>query len=116
MKKFLFLVLSLLVWSNVLAQSEWTQLEMEVKAEAGDVEAQSKYGLWFLQQGKSEEGVYWLKKAAEKGNSEAQYNLGVHYYNNKLYNQALPWWRKAATQNNTDAQRQLGLHYLNNNN
>ena len=116
MKKFLFLLLSVFVWADAMAQEQCTPLEMEVKAEAGDTEAQSKYGLRLLQQGKTEEGLLWLKKAAEQGYSEAQYNIGVYYYNNKDHVQALSWWEKAAIQNDVDAQKRLGLHYLNNNN
>src|SRR5260370_39128913 len=59
--------------------------EIKVKAEAGDANSESQFGLRYAKgQGvaKNEvEAVKWYRQAAEQGNAAAQDNLGVCYAN-----------------------------------
>ena len=75
-------------------------------AEAGDVEAQSTLGYYYLA-GKGVKkdtlkGIEWTRKAAEQGDMLSQYTLGRHYLSGngvpKDKAEAINWLRKAADQ------------------
>lgn len=78
--------------------------KMQTLAEMGNVDAQHKLGLFYLD-GKGVPkndalAAEWLGKAAAQGHSEAQYNLGYMYENGfgvpKDLNEAVKWYRKSA--------------------
>jgi uncharacterized protein len=98
-------------------------VELKVKAEAGDVEAQEELAeKYFLRSStrasrKDErEGMKWRRKAGKAGHAEAQYRLGLDYQwgdlgVNKDDAEALKWFRMAAEQGVDAAQHTVGSYY-----
>ncbi len=92
---------------------------LEVKAAAGDAEAQAKLGLlcaYGRGLKKDLARAYVLfRSAAEQGNQEGQTNLGTMYFEGwgiaKNQSEAVRWWRKSAEQGSADAQFNLGEAY-----
>ena len=94
--------------------------ELKALAEAGDAEAQNRYGLCF-EYGYGtkvilKNAVYWYEQAANQGYSYGQYNLAECYYDGRGVKQntrvAVKWFRKAAEGGHATAQYELGLFYL----
>jgi len=94
--------------------------ELKALAEAGDAEAQNRYGLCF-EYGYGtkvilKNAVYWYEQAAKQGYSYGQYNLAECYYDGRGVKQntrvAVKWFRKAAEGGHATAQYELGLFYL----
>ena len=84
-------------------------------AEAGDVEAQSTLGYYYLA-GKGvkkdiAKGIEWTRKAAEQGDMLSQYTLGRHYLSGngvpKDKVEAVKWLSKSADQGYPLAQEWL---------
>jgi TPR repeat protein len=92
---------------------------LKIKAEQGDVQAQSALGkAYHSGDGVAKddaEAVRWWEKAAEKGDLAAQVNLGIAYNFGtgvpKNYAATARWWQKAAEQGNGGAQADLALLY-----
>ena len=96
-------------------------VDLRVRAEQGDAEAQLRLGLmYFTGDGvpaDDVEAVRWFRLAAEQGDNTAQYNLGIMYANGegvlKDDVQAAQWYRLAAEQGHAGAQHNLGILYAN---
>jgi TPR repeat protein len=90
------------------------------RAEAGDIEAQSRLGhLYAYAEGVSVdfvESVKWFRKAAEQGHVDAQFRLACHYREGrgvpKNDAEAAKWFRNAAEQGEWKAQAALGKMYF----
>ncbi len=94
--------------------------ELKELAEAGDANAQNRYGLCFgYGYGTKvipKNAVYWYDQAAKQGYSYAQYNLAQCYFYGRGVKRnervAATWFRKAAEGGHAEAQYELGLCYL----
>ncbi|MDP6787135.1 MAG: tetratricopeptide repeat protein [Rhodospirillales bacterium] len=93
--------------------------ELVEAAEQGDLEAQNKLGLIYVQ-GKGvvrdyEKAVKWFRRAAESDYAPAQMNLGQMYLLGTGVAQsdalAVDWNRRAAEQGNAGGQYNLGVAY-----
>jgi len=102
-------------------------------AKWGDVEMQTRLGLFYLKglavPENTSEAENWFRKAAEQGYGEAQYQLGVMYATKRIpmkrgglyysetrrqyYLKGVEWLGKAAKQGHAGARFQLGLMYFN---
>ena len=112
---------------NTNAEEEHLQMESpdemtELRAAAGDIEAQKLLGACYLfgEGGitqNEEVGFSWMLKAAEQGDDDAQavialcYENGVHV--DVDFVKAIEWYEKAAEQGNPEYQHALGLCYMN---
>ena len=91
---------------------------MQVKAEAGDAEAQLELGnAYYSGDGVLQDvdrALHWWRAAAEKGNVVAQLNLGTASMSlgENGVKEAVKWLTKAAEAGDEGAQRNLGLLYL----
>lgn len=94
--------------------------DLEVRANAGDAEAQAQLGDIYA---KGEDvvqdsalAVKWWEKAAQGGHAPSQYNLGVKYARGdgvtRSDKQALQWWERAAKAGHKYAQYNVALKYL----
>jgi TPR repeat protein len=84
-------------------------------AKSGDVDAQYKAGIAFLNDENTEKNallsVYWMRKAAEQDHAGAQHKLGTFYRDGigvaKSESEAIKWFRLAASWGISSAQRDL---------
>jgi len=92
---------------------------IEVKAKAGDANAQFELGAMY-HDGQGIEKSFpkakeWFEKSAKQNDPRAQFNLGVMYYTGEGlkqdYKKAQEWFEKAAVQGNTRAQFNLGVMF-----
>lgn len=93
--------------------------ELQLKAEAGDIDAQAAWGIK-LSQGNTQqkaEAISWLQKAAEGKNPAAMQRLGFLYTYGKGVNKdvekGVSLTRQAAEANDPNAQIDLGFDYAN---
>jgi TPR repeat protein len=93
---------------------------IEVKAEAGDAQAQWNLGFYY-DTGKGvikngAEALKWYKKSAKQGNALSQFNVGSKYFEGddvkRDCNEAFKWFQKAADQGNAYAQMYVGAIYF----
>jgi anti-anti-sigma regulatory factor len=93
--------------------------EYRKRAEAGDLDAQFRYGKC-LESGRGVEqdfaaALKWYEKAARQGHVLSQYALGVaHAYGMGVpqdFRVACDWYKQAAEQGHTDAQYWMGVSY-----
>ena len=118
---------------NSFTDCKLTVLKLTQLAEKGDIIAQEKLGMIYLQgvtgggwttyiDKNPEKSVYWYTKAAKQSSAEAQFKLGWIYRegltafvsNNKIppnHKKALFWYTKAAEQEHADAQYHLASIY-----
>ena len=115
LKLFTAIIVTLLAPTITYAQSVDDYKRM---AEQGDAEAQYNLGLYYLNEGDSQdyiEAVRWLRKAADRDYADAQVLLGSCYvlgYGVTInYKEALELFRKAAAQDNVGAYSMLGICY-----
>ena len=94
--------------------------DIKTRAEQGQVSAQIKMGLWYLDgsNGVAEDSVEaakWFRKAAEQGHALAQSMLGAMYYAGlgvtKDHAEMVKWVSKAAEQGDAEGQFRLGHYY-----
>ncbi len=126
MQAFRTLVLFLLIASVAHAQSPMPELaQIKIAAEAGNAEAQLKYGNEFTRRVDNSNAKFWFRKAALQGNIEAQDKLGHCLLVQRDYaliskpalqaaagSEALKWISLAASQNNHHAQSTLAEFFL----
>jgi hypothetical protein len=94
-------------------------IELQKKAESGDIEAQYKLGQKYYRglgvNVDNHQAFYWFTKAAEQNHIEAQHYLGAMYYSGcgtpQDYQKAFKWYKKAAEQGSIGSQFTLGLMY-----
>ena len=94
--------------------------ELKELAEAGDANAQNRYGICFeygyCTKVILKNAAYWYDQAAKQGNPYGQYNLSQCYYRGRGVKRngqiALEWLKKAADGGHASAQYELGLCYL----
>jgi TPR repeat protein len=92
-----------------------------VKAEAGDMYAQAKLGLYYeLGKGRAKDdakALHWLRKSAEQGNVVAQAKLGSWYQRGNIVEkdvqEAFKWTKMSADNGFMVAQVTLGNCYRN---
>ena len=92
------------------------EIELYQKAEAGDAEAQYKFGSMLARADEDhEEAIRWYVKAANQGHVSAQNKLGTYYMTGmgapRDDKKAVELFAKAANQGLGDAQYNLGLMY-----
>lgn len=120
MKKSLLFIFSILCHFSLLAQTDWSQVDMNAWTEAannGDARAQYVVAIYNLQvQNDIQLFKSWLEKSVNQGYSDAQvliaqlYAIGDYGFpqdNSK----AIDYVRKAAGQNNIEAQMKLWEAY-----
>ena len=95
-------------------------VELQQRAEAGDVAAQLDIALCYDSGSGIEKNLVeahkWFLKAAEQGNGRAMNAVGIDYANGtggveKNLNEAVKWYRKSAEQGNDRGQNNLGRCY-----
>ena len=92
---------------------------LQVKAEAGDAQAQYRVGLAYAEGAGVEQdyakAAVWYGRAAEQGNAQAELQMGVLCDHGQGvgqdYGQAAGWYRKAALQGVAEAEFNLGSLY-----
>ena len=103
---------------KLILETEKTQQELQVAADAGDVEAMASLGLLLVKDinGSSGEGIKWLSKAVCAGNIGAMNSLGAMLINSKCCDdssdnkeEGIKLLRKAADAGYADAKINLGV-------
>ncbi len=122
MKKIIFttflVLFSVAGWGQE-AQRGQSHIALQLKADAGDPEAQLQLGLNYYNGTNAAKdyakAVYWFRKSAEQDNVNALSWLGSCYYSgegvDRDYSQAIYWDRKAAERGNMYAQNRMGIYY-----
>lgn len=88
-------------------------------AENGDSEAQSNYGLCYLEgisvSKNYKQAVMWFRESAEQGNAGGECNLAYCYITGKgvsqNYSEAFIWYKKAGEQGDAISQFNVGVCY-----
>ena len=85
MKKIVYLILMLLVYSNMVAQSEYGNIMLS-RAESGELDSQKNVSKYYLEGShgfpkNANEAFKWISKAAEQGDPESIYVLYKFYSN-----------------------------------
>ena len=82
--------------------------ELKIKAEKGDVQAQSELARQYVKKEDFAEAVKWYQKAADQGDAQSQFQVGISYDFglgvSKNQDRAMYWYLKAANQGNAEAQ------------
>lgn len=89
-------------------------LEMLVRAENGDAEAQADIGALFISANKHKAAFHWLKRAANQGSADAMHWIGMAYASGKGVPRdevaAVMWIAKAASFGHVIAREQM--HFI----
>ncbi|WP_262758801.1 tetratricopeptide repeat protein [Acinetobacter gyllenbergii] len=82
-----------------------------------DVDAMGSIGSIYIEEGNTEEGLIYLKRAAEKNDALSLFELGLIYCDGvvvkKDYKLCNDCWEKSALLNNAEAALNLGINLMN---
>ena len=77
---------------------------LERAADKGNIEAQYKLGMYYINNRQSTYGCEWLEKAAKQGHVQAMFDLGECYLNSlSYYDQAIYWLSQPVLSNHPNA-------------
>ncbi|EPH31209.1 hypothetical protein GCM10025882_22250 [Acinetobacter gyllenbergii] len=86
-------------------------------AKLNDVDAMGSIGSVYIEEGNTEEGLIYLKRAAEKNDALSLFELGLIYCDGvvvkKDYKLCNDYWGKSALLNNAEAALNLGINVMN---
>jgi len=85
--------------------------DLEIQATSGDLAAQLRVGRALLEEGQTEKGRDWLRRAAGSGSTEAKLALGERLLSQEPYDVAsgYRWAQAAAADGNGDAEHLLAM-------
>jgi len=106
---------AMLLWAEVVAQisipMESVDINVVLRADAGEAAAQSDIGQFFYSAGKHKIALYWLQQAVQQDDSDAMQWLGRCYVSGdgvaKDDNLGLMWIAKAAAHGHIIANAQI---------
>ena len=120
--RYIFLILLLMgLYSSSLFAQESDLKDIKLRAEKGEMQAQTQLGLLYangeqVEQSFSDAKLWW-EKAAEQGAAAAQFYLGKIYASGagveKDQLEAKKWWELSAAQDNVPSLFNLAMLYVN---
>lgn len=111
MKRIIFIIISIYSLFSLYSVKGQSIKELREKAEENDIIAQYELGKLYLQEGDTNNAIYWCEKAAENELTTAQLTLAIIYYDKKEEEKVLKWLFRAGNNGNISAQNLLG-HYF----